>query len=121
VSIDLAVAEVVASIPAGCVMTYGDIGRLIGAHPRQVGGSMARLSGVPFHRVIRSDGTPASCHGGIAPGLLAAEGVKMHGGRVAMAFMQSSPVSLRSMSSRSSDSAYPPSQYLPHSSIRVPS
>ncbi|MGH9297040.1 MAG: MGMT family protein [Acidimicrobiales bacterium] len=57
----LAVLEVVDSIPAGRAMTYGDIARYLGlASPRQVGQVLARHGeGVPWHRVVMADGTPA--------------------------------------------------------------
>lgn len=55
------VRDVVRSIPAGEVMTYGAIAKAIGAprHARQVAKVMSQnyLPDVPCHRVIRSDGT----------------------------------------------------------------
>jgi alkylated DNA nucleotide flippase Atl1 len=39
---------------------------------------------VPWWRVVYSDGTPASCHGGRAPELLSDEGTPMLGARVDM-------------------------------------
>lgn len=77
------VREVVTSIPAGCVVSYGDIGRRIGARPRQVGRAMSLLGdSVPWWRVVHADGTPASCHNGQAAGLLSNEGTPMLGTRV---------------------------------------
>ncbi|MBZ6084559.1 MGMT family protein [Streptomyces olivaceus] len=79
------VREAVARIPVGCVASYGDIGERIGAGPRQVGRAMSLLDeGVPWWRVVYADGTPASCHGGRAPGLLRDEGTPMRGARVDM-------------------------------------
>lgn len=75
----------VVRIPPGAVATYGDIARMLGVGPRQVGQAMGMLGdGVPWHRVVRADGTPASCHGGQARGLLRAEMTPMIGGRVDM-------------------------------------
>lgn len=55
------VRAVVRSIPAGQVMSYGQIASVIGAprYSRQVAKVMARnyLPDVPCHRVIKSDGT----------------------------------------------------------------
>lgn len=50
---------VVRRIPAGRVMTYGQIGELVGCTARTVGFAMAALSGgsdVPWQRVINSQG-----------------------------------------------------------------
>ncbi|MFD8295746.1 MGMT family protein [Streptomyces bauhiniae] len=80
-----AVREVVATIPRGRVVSYGDVGNRIGVGPRQVGRVMGLLGdGVPWWRVVRADGTPATCHEGRAPGLLRDEGVPMAGARVDM-------------------------------------
>jgi O-6-methylguanine DNA methyltransferase len=59
---DAAVYRVVAAIPAGETLTYGEVARLVGAPgaARAVGGAMARcplFPAVPCHRVVRaSDG-----------------------------------------------------------------
>ena len=79
------VREAVIAIPVGFVASYGDIGKTIGAGPRQVGRAMSFLDdGVPWWRVVYADGTPASCHGGRAPELLSDEGTPMVGTRVDM-------------------------------------
>ena len=79
------VREAVMDIPAGFVASYGDIGKRIGAGPRQVGRTMSLLDdSVPWWRVVYADGTPASCHSGRAPGLLNDEGTPMLGARVDM-------------------------------------
>jgi alkylated DNA nucleotide flippase Atl1 len=79
------VREVVMSIPPGSVASYGDIGRRIGAGPRQVGRAMGLLDkGAPWWRVVHADGTAASCHGGRARELLDGEGTPMRGTRVDM-------------------------------------
>ena len=58
------VLAVVESIPAGKVMSYGDIAAAIGSRaPRGVGQVMAYFgSDVPWWRVIRADGHPPLCH-----------------------------------------------------------
>ena len=63
-----AVLEVVADIPPGRVMTYGQIAALLGSRgARVVGNVMARYgSGVPWWRVIRASGRPPACHEGKA-------------------------------------------------------
>ena len=55
------VLDLVAQIPVGRAMSYGDVARAVGSGgPRQVGQTMARFgSGVPWWRVVRADGTPA--------------------------------------------------------------
>ena len=54
------VLRAVAAIPAGRVMSYGDIAEYVGAGgPRQVGQVLAHSHGrVPWWRVIRADGSP---------------------------------------------------------------
>jgi alkylated DNA nucleotide flippase Atl1 len=85
VSIIEDVREAVIAIPAGFVASYGDIGKRIGAGPRQVGQAMSLLGdSVPWWRVVYADGTPASCHNGRAAGLLKDEGTLMSGRRVDM-------------------------------------
>ncbi|MEY2847578.1 MAG: hypothetical protein RI885_243 [Actinomycetota bacterium] len=56
------VLDVVASIPAGSVMTYGDVAAAVGTRAaRAVGLVMARYgSEVAWWRVIRSTGHPAA-------------------------------------------------------------
>ncbi|QIS22336.1 MGMT family protein [Nocardia terpenica] len=55
------VRELVASIPPGRVSTYGDIAAAAGlSTPRTVGWIMRTDSAdLPWHRVLRADGTPA--------------------------------------------------------------
>ena len=50
----------VRTIPAGCVLSYGEVGDRVGARPRTVGRAMAHCAEedhVPWHRVVGSDGT----------------------------------------------------------------
>jgi alkylated DNA nucleotide flippase Atl1 len=58
------VLDVVDAIPAGHVMSYGDIAEYLGeGGPRQVGRVLATYGGsVPWWRVIHADGTPAPGH-----------------------------------------------------------
>ena len=60
-----AVLDLVERIPPGRAMAYGDVAAALqrGGGPRQVGTVMARFgSGVPWHRVVRADGSPAPGH-----------------------------------------------------------
>ena len=79
------VREVVVAVSAGSVVSYGDIGRRVGAGPRQVGRAMSLIDdAVPWWRVVYADGTPATCHGGRALELLADDATPMLGARVDM-------------------------------------
>lgn len=71
----------VAAIPPGYVRTYGDISP--GA-PRMAGAVLSRYGhgDVPWHRVVRSDGSLA--RGALQRRLLEREGIPLQGGRVAM-------------------------------------
>jgi alkylated DNA nucleotide flippase Atl1 len=59
-----AVLDVVAGIPEGHAMAYGDIAAAIGSRaPRAVGAVMAYYgSDVPWWRVVRASGHPPVCH-----------------------------------------------------------
>lgn len=65
-----AVLSVVETIPAGRVMTYGDIAAELGSRgARAVGQVMAYYgSDVAWWRVLRSGGHPPRCHGETARG-----------------------------------------------------
>ena len=78
------VLDLVATIPAGRVLAYGDIAkRLGGMGPRTVGTVMSRYgSDVPWWRVIRSDGRPPQGLEDEALGHWRAEGTPMVGGLV---------------------------------------
>jgi alkylated DNA nucleotide flippase Atl1 len=58
------VLDVVAAIPPGRVMTYGDVAAAIGSRAaRGVGQVMAYYGDqVPWWRVVRASGHPAVCH-----------------------------------------------------------
>jgi len=86
------VLEVVAQIPPGRVVAYGDIARALGeGGARNVGTVMSRYgSDVPWWRVIRADGRPPQGHDAIAIEHWRAEGTPMvrglvDGGRADMA------------------------------------
>lgn len=78
--------ELVAAIPAGRVVSYGDIAGLAGAPtPRLVGRVLAEDGhDLPWHRVLRADGTPAPHLRHQQLELLRAEGVLADGNRVPM-------------------------------------
>jgi methylated-DNA-protein-cysteine methyltransferase related protein len=74
---DERIVERVRAIPEGFVRTYGDIDP--GA-PRLVGLVLSRVHGIPWHRVVRADGTLPK--GPPQRKLLLREGVPMRGDRV---------------------------------------
>jgi len=71
------VRAVVATIPPGRVLTYGDVARRMGeGGARSVGGVLSRYGeGLPCHRVVRSDGAVKRVNPSRIAALLAAEGV----------------------------------------------
>ena len=81
------VLDVVDRIPAGRVLSYGDVAELMGrGSPRTVGAVMSGHGReVPWHRVVQASGRPAEplLHEALA--LLAAEGCPLTGERVVMA------------------------------------
>ena len=85
---DLALARrilsCVESIPAGRVMTYGDVAEFCGSHaPRLVGRVLALDGGtVPWHRVLRADGKCAPHLYAEQRQRLLSEGVLFRGDRV---------------------------------------
>jgi alkylated DNA nucleotide flippase Atl1 len=85
--VDEAVFDVVETIPRGRVSTYGAIGRLVGVGPRRVARALSGGGGaaVPWHRVLRADGTAAEPVRVRQLELLAGEGVPMRGSRVDLA------------------------------------
>lgn len=60
--VDEAILAAVERIPAGRVMTYGDVGEFVGGRAaRTVGRVMAQHGGaVPWWRVVRADGSCAA-------------------------------------------------------------
>ena len=81
-----AVLDVVDTIPAGRVMTYGDIARHLGLRsPRQVGQVMARRGHeVAWHRVVMADGSPAPHHVDEQLARLRADATPLRGARVVL-------------------------------------
>jgi methylated-DNA-protein-cysteine methyltransferase related protein len=86
--------RVVQAIPRGRVASYGDVAREagLGRRARFVGQVLARLppgSDVPWHRVLRADGSlgfpPGSASWERQRALLVAEGVAFRGLRVELA------------------------------------
>lgn len=78
------VLDAVEAIPAGSVSTYGAVAREAGVgSPRTVGRILARYGGqVPWHRVVRADGSVAVHLAGEQLARLHAEGVTIADGRV---------------------------------------
>ena len=77
------VREIANQVPAGEVISYGQIGRIAGLSPRMVGRIVARISeSIPWWRVVRADGTPPACHGGIAGALLEQEHIPFRNGKI---------------------------------------
>ena len=84
IDVDEAVFDAVERIPRGRVSTYGAIGELVGIGPRRVARALSSGGGgaVPWHRVVRADGSAAEPVRVRQLELLAAEGVPMRDGRV---------------------------------------
>jgi len=83
--------EVVKQIPRGSVLSYGDIARLSGTHPRVVGWALHRNPDpeiIPCHRVVFRDGSlsPGYAFGGAGKQreILEKEGVEFNGDKVCM-------------------------------------
>jgi alkylated DNA nucleotide flippase Atl1 len=83
----LAVLDVVARIPAGKVMTYGDVAEYLGqGSPRTVGAVMAKHGHeVAWQRVVQASGRPAEPLVDKALRLLRAEGCPVRGEKVVLA------------------------------------
>ena len=78
------VRAVVMAIPAGEVLSYGEVADRAGLRSaRLVGRILAESDGLPWHRVVRADGTPTPHLAGQQTALLRAEGVRFVNGRVA--------------------------------------
>ena len=75
------------SIPPGRVMTYGDVAEYVGVRSaRMVGRVLALDDGsVPWHRVLRADGSLAEHLYSEQRQRLLAEGVRFRGDRVELA------------------------------------
>ena len=94
------VLDLVERIPPGRVLAYGDVAALLGeGGPRQVGRVMALWGGgVPWWRVVRASGEPATGHEREALRRLAGEGTPLRSGRsrVDMAMGRWTPAARRS-------------------------
>jgi methylated-DNA-protein-cysteine methyltransferase related protein len=80
------IREVIATVPSGSVASYGDIAAIAGApSPRLVGRILAEDGhDLPWHRILRADGTPAPHLEEEQLERLRAEGVLADGNRVSM-------------------------------------
>jgi alkylated DNA nucleotide flippase Atl1 len=81
------ILECVESIPAGWVMTYGDVAEIVGASSARIVGRVLALDdgSVPWHRVLRANGTLAEHLYTEQRQRLLAEGVRFRGDRVDLA------------------------------------
>ena len=81
------VLAAVETVPAGRVTSYGDLAALLGGGgPRRVARVMSRYgAGVPWWRVVRTDGSAAPPIRELALDRLRAEGAPLVGDRVDMA------------------------------------
>jgi alkylated DNA nucleotide flippase Atl1 len=86
-SLALRILAAVQAIPPGFVMTYGDVAEWAGTRAaRMVGRVLAADGGaVPWHRVVRADGTLAEHLYSEQRQRLLAEGVRFDGDRVRLA------------------------------------
>lgn len=78
------VRALVAAVPRGTITTYGDIASAAGLSSARIVGWIMRTdsSDLPWHRVIRASGKPASHLASRQLELLRAEGVLANHGRV---------------------------------------
>jgi methylated-DNA-protein-cysteine methyltransferase related protein len=78
------VRRVVGRLRPGEVVTYGEVAEEAGfpGAARAVGGIMARSDGLPWWRVVTAQGRLVPGHEGEQTRRLAAEGVRVTGGRV---------------------------------------
>lgn len=92
---DEAVLAVVACIPRGRLVSYGDIAAMLpdwACTPRQVAAALSRYGGgVPWWRVVQSAGTLAPQVAQDATAHLRAEGVEVSGRRVALTTLRWQP------------------------------
>jgi alkylated DNA nucleotide flippase Atl1 len=79
------IRSVVAAVPAGSVLAYGEVAARAGlpGRARLVGRILAEDGDdLPWHRILRADGTPAPHLAAEQLARLRAEGVLAHNGRV---------------------------------------
>jgi methylated-DNA-protein-cysteine methyltransferase-like protein len=80
------VLDAVAQIPAGKVMTYGDVAEYVGRGSARTVGMVMAMHGseVPWQRVVQASGRPAEPLVDKALAILRAEGCPIRGERVLM-------------------------------------
>lgn len=80
------VREIIAGVPVGRVATYGDVAAIAGLRsPRQVGWILREDgSDLPWHRILRADGTPAPQLRTEQLELLRTEGVLTRGQKISL-------------------------------------
>lgn len=78
------ILDCIEQIPAGKVMTYGDVAEFTGTRSARMVGRVLALDGgtVPWHRVLRADGSLAEHLYTEQRQRLLAEGVRFRGDRV---------------------------------------
>lgn len=83
-SLPLRILAAVEAIPPGRVMTYGDVAEYAGSRSARMVGRVLAMDGgtVPWHRVVRADGTLAEHLYSEQRQRLLAEGVLFRGDRV---------------------------------------
>jgi methylated-DNA-protein-cysteine methyltransferase related protein len=81
------IRAVVASIPPGRVASYGDVAAVAGERSARVVGTVLRTDGadLPWHRVLRADGSSAPQVADEQHARLREEGVEIRDGRVPLA------------------------------------
>ena len=79
-------ATVLRDLARGEVVSYGEVARRAGfpGAARAVGNVLANSVGLPWWRVVRANGEPASGHGAEQMRRLRREGVTMRNGRVVL-------------------------------------
>ena len=84
------VRDLLAGVPSGRVVTYGDLATAAGLRsPRMVGTILAQDSAdLPWHRVVRADGTCAPVVATEQHARLSSEGVPAVDGRVDLASLR---------------------------------
>jgi len=80
------VLKIIASIPRGTVLSYGEVADRAGLRSaRLVGRILAETDErIPWHRVVRADGSPTPHLASKQTALLRAEGVRFRKGRAAL-------------------------------------
>lgn len=92
------VGAVLASLGPGDVLTYGELARLAG-HPgaaRAVGRVMSQSSGLPWWRVVTSQGRLVPGHERRQAELLGLEGVEVRNGKCPLGHLQGDRVKTKS-------------------------